>query len=107
MAKFILSEIAEEDVDLIHAYITVDNPEAADRVLEAIIESFGLLAQNPELGRLRVFRRWRNIRSWVVTKFNNYVVFYRALPNGSGIEIIRVLHGARNLDAMFQERLPK
>lgn len=31
----------------------------------------------------------------------NYVIFYR--PIGDGIEIVRVLHGARDIDAAFTE----
>ena len=50
MAKLILSELAEEDVDVIHAYICAENPEAADRVQEAIFEGFDLLSRNPRLG---------------------------------------------------------
>lgn len=101
MAKFILSEQAVTDVDVIHAYICGDNPNASDRVEEAIFDGFDLLARNPALGRMRQFRRHKNIRSWVVTEFTSYLIFYRELPDGSGVEIVRVLHGARDLDALF------
>lgn len=50
---------------------------------------------------MRQFRRHKNIRSWVVTEFTSYLIFYRELPDGSGVEIVRVLHGARDLDALF------
>ena len=101
MVKFILSEQAVADVDLVHAHICADNPEAADRVEEAIFDGFDLLGRNPALGRRRQFRRYKNIRSWAVTDFTNYLIFYRELPDGSGVEIVRVLHGARDLDALF------
>ena len=103
MAKFILSEQSVADVDVVHAYICADNPDAADRVQEAIFEGFDLLARNPALGRKREFRRRQNIRSWVVTEFTNYLIFYRELPDGSSVEILRVLHGARDLDALFEK----
>ena len=38
----------------------------------------------------------QNLRSF---PFGRYVIFYLALPGG--IEIVRVLHGARDLDAIF------
>lgn len=101
MAKFILSEIAEEDVDVIHGYICADNPDAADRVQEAIIEGFELLARNPQLGRLRRLGRRKVIRSFVVTQFSNYVIFYREFQNGSGVEIVRVLNGRQDLERIF------
>ena len=100
VANFILSKLAFEDVDVIHTYICADNPDAADRFLEAVFNGFAFLARNPALGRKRHFRP-KNTRSWVVTKFTNYVVFYRELPDGSGVEIVRVLHGARDLDSLF------
>lgn len=102
VAKFILSEQAVTDVDVIHDYICADNPDAADRVEEAILENFDLLARNPALGRIRHFRRHKNIRSWVVTEFTGYLIFYRELPAGSGVEILRVLHSARDLENLFR-----
>ena len=49
VAEFILSERAVEDVDVIHSYVCADNPDAADRVEEAIFAAFALLARNPGL----------------------------------------------------------
>jgi toxin ParE1/3/4 len=103
VAKFILSEQALADVDLVHAHICADNPEAADRVQEAIFDGFDLLSRNPALGRRRHFRSHQNIRSRVVTDFTNYLILYRELPDGSGVEVLRVLHGARDLDALFEK----
>lgn len=103
VAKFVLSEQAVTDVDVVHAYIFADNPEAADRVAEAIFEGFDLLARNPTLGRKRQFRRHQNIRSWLVAEFTSYLIFYRELPDGSGVEILRVIHGARDLDTLFKK----
>lgn len=103
MARFILSEQSVVDVDVVHAHICADNPDAADRVAEAIFDGFELLARNPALGRKRPFRRHKNIRSWVVTEFTNYLIFYRELPDGYGVEILRVLHGARDLDALLEK----
>jgi plasmid stabilization system protein ParE len=42
VAKFVLSEQAVTDVDVVHAYIFTDNPEAAHRVQEAIFDGFEL-----------------------------------------------------------------
>jgi len=51
MAEFILSPDAETDLDEIHMRISVENPEAANQVLEADYQSFQELAQTPGLGR--------------------------------------------------------
>jgi len=34
----------------------------------------------------------------LITDFPNYVIFYRV--KGEGVEIVRVLHGARDIDAL-------
>jgi len=39
------------------------------------------------------------VRSWTVTGFENYLIFYR--PVEGGIEILRVVHGARDLENLF------
>jgi toxin ParE1/3/4 len=41
------------------------------------------------------------MRFFPVTKFRNHLLFYR--PIESGIELVRVLHGARDLDALLDE----
>jgi toxin ParE1/3/4 len=103
MGRFVLSEIAEEDVDSIHELISAEDPDAADRVLDAILESFYLLAKNPQIGPLRRFKADKELRSWVVPKFSNYLVFYRELTDRTGVEIVRVLHGARDLNRVFEK----
>lgn len=103
MAKFTLSPAAQEDLDQIHAYISEDNPEAADRVLEAALATFQDLARMPDMGRPRIFKHSElsGIRSLRVAGFRNYLVFYRS--EAGGVSIVRVLHGARDLDALFGE----
>lgn len=82
----------------IHTYISLDNPEAADRVLQAFEENAALLAGQPELGQIKP--RLRHLRLWVVTEFPNYLMFYR--EHKEQVEIVRVLHGARRLQDIFQ-----
>ena len=47
MADVLVSPEAQADLDQIHAYIAADNPEAADRVLEAALATFEVLAGMP------------------------------------------------------------
>lgn len=60
------------------------------------------LAQMPELGRARNFRnpRFSSVRAWPVKGFERYLIFYR--PLADGIEILRVIHGARDLERLFR-----
>jgi toxin ParE1/3/4 len=71
-------------------------PSAADRFLDTLYERFLLLAGQPLLGQARS-ELALNLRSLPV---GNYVIFYR--PIDDGIEVVRVLHGARDIDAMFE-----
>ena len=101
MDNYTVSPEAREDLDQIHAYISEDNPEAADRVLEAAFSTFAGLAKMPGMGRPRAFRlpELSGLRSLRVQGFRNYLIFYRPQPDG--VEIVRVLQGAQNLDALF------
>jgi len=63
------------------------------------------LVQAPGLGRPRKFHspKAKNLRSWKVDEFPKHLIFYRPLPNERGVEIVRVIHGARDLEALFKE----
>jgi toxin ParE1/3/4 len=84
------------------AYIAGDNVAAAQRFLEAAEATFHMLAQMPGAGRVRRYAdaRLAGLRSRSVRGFRNYLVFYR--PTKTGIEVVRVLHGARDIDAILR-----
>jgi len=69
----------------------------ADAVLEGIEEKFQLLLQFPRSGVKRDELR-EGLRSFPAGEF---VVFYRV--EESAIEVVRVLHGRRDTDAIFDE----
>jgi len=80
-------------------YIAHDNVEAADRLLDAAEQTFAAIAQNPDAGSQRSFRRLIGIRSRAVIGFKNYLVFCQ--QRGGTVIILRVLHGMRNLPRFF------
>ncbi len=98
MPKLILSEFVEPELAAIWDYIAIDNPDAADRFLESTHDTFVMLAQRPDMGRIRTFpqARLNNMRSFRVRDFERYLIFYR--PIQDGIEVFHVLHGARDLE---------
>jgi toxin ParE1/3/4 len=83
-------------------YISTDSEAAALRFLSAAESSFRDLAQNSTMGMACEFRgpRGKGLRRWRVKGFENYLIFYR--PFSDRVEIVRVLHGARDLRRMFQ-----
>lgn len=96
MNQYRVSDAARSDLDEIWFYIAQDNVDAADRFIRAVVSRFPRLAAMPHLGRQREELATR-LRSFPV---GNYVIFYRPMENG--IEIVRVLHGARDFPPLFE-----
>lgn len=71
------------------------NNDAADKIIDHLAATYENLAKFPEMGRRRD-ELFPGYRSFVVAP---YLIFYQIQPEE--IEIIRVLHGARNLSDFF------
>ena len=95
MSEVRISDAARSDLEEIWIYIARDNPDAADRLIRAVVARFPKLAATPGIGWQREELSPR-LRSFPV---GNYVIFYR--PTKDGIEIVRVLHGARDFPPLF------
>jgi toxin ParE1/3/4 len=80
---------ADEDLIAIWLHIAQDSPAAADRALDAIQRRWQQLAQHPYSGIARD-DIGPGIRHLVA---GQYLTLYRV--SGSGIEIVRILHGRR------------
>jgi len=96
MNQYRVSDAARSDLDEIWFYIAQDDPDAADQFIQAVVSRFPKLASRPETGRQREELAAR-LRSFPV---GNYIIFYRPMENG--IEIARVLHGARDFPPLFE-----
>ena len=93
-----LTDRAEADLEDIWVHIAHDSPAAATRFINRILERCERLADMPGTGRLRT-DLGPELRSVVV---GSYLIIYRRIQGG--IEIVRVLHGRRNLRALFSPR---
>jgi toxin ParE1/3/4 len=100
MARVLRRPKAAEDIAAVWDFIADDNPDAADRWVDQLDTQLRLLATQPLMGRARV-ELAPGIRSF---SFGRYLVFY--LPIGDGIDVVRVLHGTRDVDAAFGEDNP-
>jgi toxin ParE1/3/4 len=96
MRRYRLTPEAANDLDEITDYIASDNPTAAARLIDAIQEKCQALAEIPGMGRGRE-ELAPDLRSSVVGK---YVIFFR--PETDGVEIIRVVHGHRDIPNLFE-----
>ena len=95
MKRFRLASQAQLDLDDIWLFIAEDSPDAADHFHDLLLSKFLLLAQQPMIGRVRD-ELSPNLRGFAV---GNYVIFYRDTPDY--IEIVRVLHGARDIENLL------
>ena len=95
MAQVFKSPEAKEDLAEIWLYVALDNLEAADRLLDMIDDKAKSLLAHPEMGR----KREDLAKSLRCLNAGNYIIFYRI--SGTDIEIVRVLHGARDIETIF------
>ena len=79
-----------------------ERPQTALQFLDAVESSLQQLADFPKMGRDRGFdaQRLRGIRSFPVTGFETFLIFYH--PIHGGIRFSRLLHGARDIDAVLE-----
>ena len=89
---------ARIDIEEIWDFIAQDSLMQADAFIDRLNAKMRFLAQQPDLGRVRD-ELCLGVRSF---PFERYVLFY--LPTKRGIELVRVLHGARDMDALFHPK---
>jgi toxin ParE1/3/4 len=96
VSRLRFSRRAERDLNLIGSHIRNHNPAAAERWVD-LESKCRALAGQPGLGRPRSDLR-QNLRSLAV---GNHIIFYRQIEDG--IEVVRVLHGRRDIGALFAQ----
>jgi len=99
--RVITREIAWRDVEEQASFLAQDSPRAAIRFMQAVRKCFHRLAAMPGIGFRCEFQSplAEGLRRWPVPGFEHYLVFYRPLKEG--VEIARVLHGARDIEKLL------
>jgi toxin ParE1/3/4 len=94
---------AKRDVLQAYVFIGEQNLDAAERLLRAVNDDLRRLAEMPGLGTVRESPnpKLASLRFLPVTGFRKYLLFYRATP--TTVELVRVIHGARDIDAALEE----
>lgn len=95
MPRVLIRPRARIDIAEIRDYIADDSELQADAFVDRLDANFQLLAEQPGLGRHRD-ELAPGLRSF---PFGRYVIFYESVSDG--ICVVRVLHGARDLGAIF------
>ncbi|MGC2030610.1 MAG: type II toxin-antitoxin system RelE/ParE family toxin [Steroidobacteraceae bacterium] len=94
MNRIVFTQLADDDIDDIWINIAADNEAAADRIVDELHEVTSKLLRFPLMGHAadqlrpgaRVFVR------------RAYLIVYR--PMDYGIAVLRIAHGARNLELL-------
>ncbi len=91
-----IADRARADLAEVWLYVARDRPGAADPLYDRLMRHFDVLAANPEMGedcsKLAIGLRR--------TSVGNYVVLFR--PRSDRVEIVRVIHGARDVEEEFR-----
>jgi toxin ParE1/3/4 len=91
MGRIRRTPLAQQDLEDIWYFVAQDDPAAADRLLDILERKLELLADNPLMGPARpdiaLELRYHPV--------GNHLLLYRVVEGG--IEIVRVVHGGRNL----------
>lgn len=95
MPRLLKRPEAKNDLEEIWWFIAQDSPDNADKFLDRIQDSCLALADFPNMGVSREELKTA-LRSQPV---GNYLIFY--FPLEDGVDIIRVLHGSRDMARLF------
>ena len=103
--RIVVTPPAGRDLDEQFLYIAQSSSDAAVRYFRAAEATFNQLAASPHLGGVVEFRNAQltGLRVWRIRGFEKHLIFYRLIEHG--IEVVRVLHGARDIEAVFGDEL--
>ena len=97
MSRCYISPTATRDLDAIGDYFVARNIEAGERLLREFVKKCDNLVKFPNMGR-----NYDRIKSGLRgVPLDGYIIFYRVVENG--IDILRVVSGRQNLEALFGE----
>ena len=106
MSRVLRRGAARRDlVAIIRHYAREAGLVTARRFRELAEDTFRRLAGMPGMGAHYDHEHpaLADLRFFPVTRFKSYLVFYR--PIAGGIEVVRVLHGARDIHGILAEEL--
>ena len=98
MPQLRIHPLASSDLMDIWSYIADDSEANADAFIDELCETIQMLGLRPGLGRHRE-ELAPGIHSF---PFRRYVIFYHEAEGA--VEIVRVLHGARDIPSLFENQ---
>ena len=98
MGKISWTEKASTHLRAIHSYIAIDSSTYAARFIQSLIKSVTPLSTMPHLGRIVPELENLKLRELI---FHDYRIVYRVAANSEDIEILAVIHSARDFVPAF------
>ena len=95
---YLLTPAARDDIGEVWLYIAGENPSSADALEDEFFAAFERLTVKPDLGHWRRDLTDKPVRFFTVRR--QYLVVY--VPGTQPLEIIRVLHGARDAGPLLE-----
>ena len=97
MKQHIISPEANQDLEDIIDYFTIRNVDAGERFIDEFNKKCRHLANFPNMGR-----SYADIKDYLRgIPIEGYIILYRI--NDSGIEILRVISGYKDLESLFTD----
>ena len=94
MGQIKWTEKSSQHLQAIYEYIAKDSPTYATRFIKALISATSKLQTLPHCGRMVPELEASGLREVL---YQNYRIVYRTTPGEDNVEILAVIHGAREL----------
>jgi toxin ParE1/3/4 len=103
--RILITPLANQDIDAHVNYLRVYNEKAAFCLFDAIRLTLTQISKIPKIGVSYPLQNSRlaGLRKWQVKDFSNYIIFY--LEKAEQIEVVRILHEARDLRFVLENSL--
>ena len=97
MSRYVINELASQDLNHIADYFVANNIEAGEQFFQTFNRKCQQLVTFPNSGK-----NYESIRPGLRgVSFNGHIIFYRILEDG--IEILRVVSGRRDFSSLLEE----
>lgn len=100
MGKVRWTEKASSNLHAIHNYIAKDSKMYATRFMKSLIMATTKLETMPHCGRIVPELENHKFREVI---YKNYRIVYRIVENTKDVEVLAVVHGAREIKAAFRQ----
>jgi len=87
-----------DDAYEIWSYVAQENILRADQIISDLEQCYQVPAESPHIG----VKRLPNYPKFRIFPFGKYIIIYSPSDDGSGIELIRLIHSARDYHHFFR-----